>query len=73
MAERSSYLMKTYLLAMLYGPMLPIAYLITAISFVVEYWLDKYLLLRRHTRPERMGDNLDKTILRFLPIGVLIN
>ena len=37
MAERSSYLMKTYLLAMLYGPMLPIAYPITAISFVVEY------------------------------------
>ena len=73
MAVRSSYVMKTYLLAMLYGPMLPMAYPITAISFFIEYWVDKYILLRRHTRPERMGNSLDKTIIRFLPIGVLIN
>lgn len=65
--------MKSYLLAMTYGPIMPIAYPITAISFVVEYWVDKYILLRRHCRPETIGKYLDSNIIKFIPIGVLLN
>ena len=65
--------MKTYLLTMLYGPMIPIAYPVAAISFFFEYWIDKYRFLRRDRRPANMGKNLDRTMTRFIPIGVILN
>jgi hypothetical protein len=43
--------MKTYLLAMFYGPIMPLAYPITFASLCMEYWIDKFILLRRHSRP----------------------
>ena len=58
---------------MMYGPIIPIAYLITAIFFFVEYWLDKYILLRRNCRPPNIGKNLNAVILKFIPIGVFLN
>jgi len=58
---------------MMYGPIIPIAYPIAAISFFVEYWVDKYILLRRLCRPENIGKNLNKTISRFIPVGVFLN
>ncbi len=73
MAERCSYIMKTYLLAMFYGPIMPLAYPITFCSLIVEYWVDKFILLRRHSRPLAMGKELNETIQRFIPIGVLLN
>ena len=65
--------MKSYLLTMTYGVILPIAFPIAAISFFVEYWIDKYLLLRRNCVPRRTGKNLVNTISRFIPIGVFSN
>ena len=73
MAIRYAYLMKTYLLVMMYGPVIPIAYPIAAISYFVEYWVDKYILLRRHCRPKNLGEKLNRTMSRFIPIGVFLN
>lgn len=64
---------KTYLLAMYFGPIIPLAYPVTAISFFIEYWVNKYVLLRRHSRPEKMGENLNRSMLQFIPIGGLLN
>ena len=58
---------------MTYGPMIPIAFPIAAISFFVEYWVDKYILLRRNCQPPIIGKNLVNTISRFIPIGVFLN
>lgn len=57
----------------MYGPILPIAYPITAIVFFVEYWIDKYILLRRNCRPPNIGKNLNVVILKFIPIGIFLN
>jgi len=73
MAILQARLMKTYLLAMFYGPILPIAYPITAISFIVEYWVDKYILIRRTPRPEAIGKYLVRNISRLFPVGVFFN
>jgi hypothetical protein len=62
----------TFLLAMFYGPMIPIAFPITAMSLFAEYWLFKYLLMRRHTMPEKIGSELDQTMLKTIPIGSAI-
>ena len=58
---------------MTYGAIIPVAFPIAAISFFVEYWIDKYVLLRRHCRPPIIGKNLDYIIIRCIPIGVFLN
>ena len=73
MAVRQASLMKTYLLTMFYGPIIPIAYPIAAVSFIIEYWVDKLILLRRTPRPETIGKYLVRNIIRLLPIGVFLN
>ena len=73
MAARSAYFIKSYLLVMVYGSIIPIAFPITLVSFLVEYWIDKYLLLRRNCHPPIIGKNLIKIISRFIPIGVFLN
>ena len=52
---------------------MPVAFPIAAISFFIEYWVDKYILLRRNCRPPIIGKNLVNTISRFIPIGVFLN
>ena len=32
----------------------------------------KYLLLRRYSRPDNLGDDLSKKMLRFLPLGAIL-
>jgi hypothetical protein len=59
MAKRYSFIMKTVLLAMFYAPMFPVAFPITLFSLILEYWVGKFVLLRRHCRPETMGKELD--------------
>ena len=73
MAARSAYFMKSYLLVMMYGSMIPIAFPITLVSFFFEYWIDKYLLLRRNCRPPIIGKNIIQLISRFIPCGVFLN
>ena len=73
MDVRLAYFMKTYLLVMVYGSIMPIAFPIAAISFLVEYWIDKYILLRRNCRPPNIGRNLVETMSQFIPIGVFLN
>jgi len=72
MARRNANIMKTYLLAMFYGPILPIVFPITILSIIAEYWVGKIVLLRRHCRPENLGNDLDVVILRLVKLGVLI-
>ena len=55
MAVRNAGIMKTYLLTMFYGPILPIAYPIAGLTYVIEYWVDKTILLRRTPRPESIS------------------
>ena len=61
------------MLTMTYGAIVPISFPFAAISFFVEYWVDKFKLLRRNCRPPIIGKNLVKTISQFIPLGVLLN
>lgn len=72
MARRNANIMKTLLLGMFYGPVLPLVYPITAFSLVAEYWVSKYCLLRLHRRPENLGHFLDKVILRIVKLAPLL-
>jgi hypothetical protein len=62
-------LMKTYLLSLMYAPVLPIGLLIGLAAVMLQYWVNKYMLLRRHSRPVRLSDELDDMMLQFVALG----
>ena len=61
--------MKTYLLSMMYAPVLPIGLVIGFVAVGIQYWVNKVMLLRRHCRPVRLSDELDEVMLKFVPVG----
>jgi len=72
MAQRSAVLMKTYLLTLFYTPILPIAYPIAIVALVLQYWSEKYMLLRVHSRPEVLSHELDESMLAFISLGTIL-
>jgi len=48
MAERYSKLYKTYIIAMVYAPLLPVSFVVGIFAVILHYWTDKYLILRRY-------------------------
>ncbi|MEE4247734.1 MAG: hypothetical protein V2I33_20215 [Kangiellaceae bacterium] len=72
MAKQHANIMKTYLLAMFYGPVLPIAYPITLLSLLGEFWVQKILLIRRHCRPAHLSNNIDRVMVRVVPVGIIL-
>jgi len=55
MAQRYSNVFKTFVVALMYAPMLPVGLLIAPIGLAFDYLMAKYLLLNRHVRPDRLS------------------
>lgn len=72
MAQRCAYFMKTYLLTILYAPILPLAYPIGVVALLLQYIVDKFMLLRVHARPDVLSDELDDAMLTFVALGTLL-
>ena len=72
MAQRCAYFMKTYLLTIFYAPVLPLAYPIGVLALMLQYAVDKYMLLRVHARPDVLSDELDDAMLTFLSLGTMV-
>ena len=72
MAHRSSILIKTYLVTLFYAPVLPIAYPIGVVALLLQYWSEKYMLLRVHSRPDVLSHELDEAMLTFVSLGTVL-
>lgn len=72
MAQRCAFFMKTYLLTLFYAPILPLAYPLGIVALVLQYWVDKFMLLRVHARPDVLSDELDEAMLKFISFGPLL-
>ena len=72
MGQRYANMNKTVLLTFLYAPLIPVAYLFALIAIILEYWTFKYLLLRRHSWPQRLSGDLAKAMFNILPWSVLL-
>ena len=72
MAKRYANVTKTMLMTFFYAPILPVSFLISGIALFVEYWVDKYLLLRRHARPNRLSGDLANYMTKTIPWAVLV-
>ena len=70
-AQRYASLIKTLLLTFCYAPIVPLAFGISALGVLVEYWNFKYLLLRRHSIPHQLSGELAKYVYAAVPWAIL--
>ena len=61
-----------YLLICFYTPLVPGIAIVGAIGIFLQYWIEKYLLLRRHRVPEAMGSAMAKFYSGLIPLGMLL-
>ena len=67
MANRFANTANLFLTAVFFHPLLPISIPIAFCGFLLSYWIDKTLLLRRHKIPEQMSGLMAKFIANLLP------
>lgn len=72
MPQRYATLMKTYLLTVVYAPMMPFSFLFGLLALCIQYWVDKYMLLRVHCRPVRLSHDLDEVMIQVIPVGAVL-
>lgn len=68
MAQRYANYMKTLLIVFVFAPIFPLGLFIGTFSMTLQYWTDKYLLLRRHARPPQLSSKLSDNIMKWMPV-----
>lgn len=63
MAQRYANILKTLIISFIFAPLFPLGLLIGAVSVTIQYWTDKILLLRRHSRPRNFGTGMSNNML----------
>jgi hypothetical protein len=61
-----------FLIVSFYTPIIPILPMIGLTGIFFQYWVEKYLLLRRYSVPESMGCEMAKFYCRLVPYGMLL-
>jgi hypothetical protein len=72
MAQRYANLMKTLIVTLAYAPILPMGILISLAGLIFEYWIEKYLLIRRHKTPARLSGALAEAMGACVSWAILI-
>lgn len=72
MAQRSANLCKTILLTFCYAPIVPLGFFFSTLAVFFEYWMFKYLLLRRHSWPKKLSGDLARAMFNVIPWSVLL-
>lgn len=55
-----------FLLAMTYAPIVPLVVPVTLLGYLVDYWANKWILLRRSCRPKCLDKEITERMLIFL-------
>ena len=61
-----------FLIVSFYTPIIPILPMIGLVGIFFQYWVEKYLLLRRFSVPETMGWEMAKFYCSLVPYGMLL-
>jgi hypothetical protein len=72
LAKKYADTLKTLTVALAFCPVAPVCLPIALCGMVLDYWTDKYLLLRRYSRPGRVSHSLSQILTGTLPTIVLI-
>eukprot|EP00929_Paragymnodinium_shiwhaense_P100775 TRINITY_DN63354_c0_g2_i1.p1 TRINITY_DN63354_c0_g2~~TRINITY_DN63354_c0_g2_i1.p1 ORF type:complete len:1126 (+),score=241.03 TRINITY_DN63354_c0_g2_i1:142-3519(+) len=76
-SRRYANALKTFICCMFYSPVLPLVSLLGLVGIALQYWVDKYMLLRWHMRParpanSRMALNYLRFVLYVAPVGLSV-
>ncbi len=63
---------KSFYVSCFFFYILPIGPFITLLFMLVQYWVDKYLILRRYKKPPRLGKELSLSLAEKLEIGLVL-
>lgn len=66
LSYQNSFLVKTVLVSAFFAPAVPFALIISILGLILNYWVDKYLLLRRNSLPISLGNDLNTYMLSVL-------
>lgn len=72
MANRMANTANAFLVCIFYTPILPWAPVAATLGMFLSYWIEKYLLVRRHTRPEEMSGTMIHFFANLIPYMVLL-
>jgi len=72
MANRIANTANSFLVCSFYTPLIPWAPIAAIVGLGVSYMIEKYLLLRRHTRPEEMSGTSIHFIANIIPYMILL-
>ena len=61
-----------FLIVSFYTPILPVLPIIALVGIMFQFWIEKYLLLRRYSVPETMGWEMAKFYCSLVPYGMLL-
>jgi len=66
LSYQNSFLVKTVLVSAFFAPALPMGLVISIIGLIINYWVDKWTLLRRNALPISLDHALNTYMLRLL-------
>jgi hypothetical protein len=72
MANRLANTANLFLVCIFYAPLIPLAPFLAFLGMLFGYCVDKYLLLRRHERPEEMSGMMVHFFANLLPFMAFI-
>jgi len=72
MAQRYANTMLLFLMTVFYVYPMPIMPLLTMCGVGFQYWVEKYILLRRHKLPEQMGSTMAEVFSNMIPFFCFI-
>jgi hypothetical protein len=72
LAERYSNMLKTAFVALFFSSLFPAGYYIACIAMCMNYWVNKYCLLRVWKQPAPMSDFITVLSRAYLGIAILI-
>lgn len=71
--EKYSETLCVVFLTMMYGPGIPIMYVIAAIYFFVTFWVDKLMILYQHRKPLFYDEQLALQVNWWFKIGIILH
>jgi hypothetical protein len=71
-ANNISNFMVLIMTCIFYSPIIPLAIPLAFLGSVVNYWVYKYMLLRKHRMPEMFSDMMATFFANFMPIVLIV-
>jgi len=66
LSYQNSFLVKTVLVTAFFAPVIPVGLVFSIIGLILNYWVDKYTLLRRNALPISLDHALNNHMMRVL-------